>query len=88
MANIKSAIKRISVNEENNARNTSAKSDMRTAVKKVELAVANNNASEAKEALTVAVRKLDKAVTKGILHKNAAARHKSRLAQKVNALNA
>lgn len=88
MANIKSAIKRISTNEKNNVRNTSAKSDMRTAVKKVELAVANNNAAEAKEALTVAVRKLDKAVTKGIMHKNAAARHKSRLAQKVNALNA
>ena len=88
MANIKSAIKRINVNEKNNVRNTSAKSDMRTAVKKVELAVANNNAAEAKDALTVAVRKLDKAVTKGIMHKNAAARHKSRLAQKVNALNA
>jgi small subunit ribosomal protein S20 len=88
LANIKSAIKRINVNEKNNVRNTSAKSDMRTAVKKVELAVANNNAAEAKDALTVAVRKLDKAVTKGIMHKNAAARHKSRLAKKVNALNA
>ncbi|MCU9613939.1 30S ribosomal protein S20 [Caldibacillus lycopersici] len=88
MANIKSAIKRIKTSELNNVRNTSAKSAMRTAIKKVEVAVANNDANAAKEALTFAVRKLDKAATKGLIHKNAAARHKSRLSKKVNALNA
>lgn len=88
MANIKSAIKRIKTNEKSRALNTSQKSAMRTAMKKVELAVENNNVEEAKAALAVAVRKLDKAVTKGILHRNAANRYKARLARKVNALNA
>lgn len=88
LANIKSAIKRIKTNEQNRVRNASDKSAMRTAMKKVELAVANNNVDEAKEALTVAIRKIDKAVTKGFLHRNSAARYKSRLAKKVNSLNA
>lgn len=88
MANIKSAIKRIKITEKNNAKNTSEKSAMRTAIKKVEAAVFNNDAALAKEALVQAVRKLDKAATKGLIHKNAAARQKSRLMKKVNSLNA
>lgn len=88
MANIKSAVKRIKINEKRRAHNSSMKSAMRTAMKKVELAVANNDVNQAKEALKVAVRKLDKAVTKGLIHKNKAARHKSRLYKKVNSLNA
>lgn len=88
MANIKSAIKRIKTAEKNNVRNTSEKSAMRTAIKKVEVAVSNNDGAAAKEALQLAIRKLDKAATKGLIHKNAAARHKSRLHKKVNSLNA
>jgi len=86
MANTKSAEKRIRTNEKRTARNASMKSAMRTAMKKVEIAVANQDAEAAKEALKLAVRKLDKAVTKGLIHKNTANRHKSRLAKKVNAL--
>jgi small subunit ribosomal protein S20 len=88
MANIKSAIKRIRINEENRVRNSAAKSAMRTAMKKVELAVMNNDLEASQEALKVAIRKLDKAVTKGLIHRNKAARHKSRLYQKVNSLKA
>ncbi|WP_062355695.1 30S ribosomal protein S20 [Bacillus kwashiorkori] len=88
MANIKSAIKRINTNETKRVLNKSAKSDMRTAIKQVELAIVNNDASAAKTALPVAIRKIDKAVTKGLIHKNAAARHKSRLQVAVNKLEA
>ncbi|MEH7111990.1 30S ribosomal protein S20 [Neobacillus niacini] len=85
MPNIKSAIKRVKTNEAKNAQNTNAKSAMRTAVKKVEAAIANND-TDAKEVLAVASSKLDKAAAKGLIHKNAAARKKSRLAKKANAL--
>lgn len=88
MANIKSAVKRIKTNEVRRLRNKAIKSTMRTAMKKVEIAVANNDATVAKEALVAAVRKIDKAASKGVIHKNAAGRHKSRLYKKVNSLNA
>ncbi|WP_033828362.1 30S ribosomal protein S20 [Bacillus andreraoultii] len=88
MANIKSAIKRIKTNEKSRALNISQKSAMRTAIKKVELAVASNDTAAAKEALTLAIRKIDKAATKGLIHKNAANRYKSRLSKKVNTLHA
>ncbi|WP_316571951.1 30S ribosomal protein S20 [Neobacillus sp. YIM B06451] len=86
MPNIKSAIKRVKTNEANNAQNTAAKSAMRTAVKKAESAIVLNDADAAKEVFAGAVSQLDKAVTKGLIHKNAAARKKSRLAKKINAL--
>jgi small subunit ribosomal protein S20 len=86
MPNIKSAIKRVKTTEAKNAQNTTAKSAMRTAVKKVEAAVTTNNAAVAKEALVIAASKLDKAAAKGLIHKNAAARKKSRLMKKSNAL--
>ena len=86
MPNIKSAIKRVKTSEARNAQNTTAKSAMRTAVKKVEAAVTTNDAAATKEAFVAAASKLDKAAAKGLIHKNAAARKKSRLAKKANAL--
>lgn len=88
MPNIKSAIKRVKTSEESKAHNATVKSSMRTSVKKVEAAIVNNDAAAAKESYTEAMKKLDKAASKGLIHKNAAARKKSRLAKKVNALNA
>ncbi|MFS8652618.1 MAG: 30S ribosomal protein S20 [Caldibacillus sp.] len=87
MANIKSAIKRIKQNEKRRLRNKAKKSEMRTYMKKVEQAVLNNDLETAKETLKIAVRKIDKAASKGIIHKNTANRYKSRLYQKVNKLS-
>lgn len=86
MPNIKSAIKRVKTSEARNAQNTMEKSAMRTAVKKVEAAVTVNDAAAAKEALVIASSKLDKVAAKGLIHKNAAARKKSRLMKKANSL--
>jgi small subunit ribosomal protein S20 len=86
MPNIKSAIKRVKTSDARNAQNTTVKSAMRTAVKKVDAAVTNNDGAAAKEALVVAASKLDKAAAKGLIHKNAAARKKSRLMKKTNSL--
>jgi small subunit ribosomal protein S20 len=88
MPNIKSAIKRVKVNEKRRLRNASQKSALRTAVKSFETAAVNGNVDNAKSALVEATKKLDKAATKGLIHKNAAARKKSRLAKKLNALAA
>ncbi|MFS0780848.1 30S ribosomal protein S20 [Bacillus testis] len=87
MPNIKSAIKRVKTAELRRANNITAKSSMRTAVKNAEAAIANND-ENSKDALLAAVRKLDKAASKGIIHKNAAARKKSRLTKRLNSLNA
>ncbi|GER66957.1 30S ribosomal protein S20 [Weizmannia acidilactici] len=84
MPNIKSAIKRVKVSEKNNAQNTAAKSAMRTAVKKFEAAAANND-ENAKELLVNAIKHLDKAASKGLIHKNAANRKKARLMKKFSA---
>ena len=81
MPNIKSAIKRVKKAESVNAQNAKAKSAMRTTVKKAELAIASG-AENAQELVVAASKALDKAVSKGIIHKNAAARKKSRLAKK------
>lgn len=88
MPNIKSAIKRVKSNEKRRIQNTAQKSSLRTAIKAVEVAVADNNVAKAQEALLLATKKIDKAATKGLVHKNAAARQKSRLAKKINALAA
>ncbi|MCP3741326.1 30S ribosomal protein S20 [Rossellomorea sp. BNER] len=82
MPNIKSAIKRVKTSEARNAQNAQVKSAMRTAVKKAEAAVDNND-DNAKELVNVAVKHLDKSAQKGIIHKNAADRSKSRLMKKV-----
>lgn len=81
MPNIKSAIKRVKVSEKRRLRNASQKSALRTAVKAFETAVSP-------EGLINASKKLDKAASKGLIHKNAANRKKSRLAKKLNALTA
>lgn len=88
MPNIKSAIKRAKSNEKRRLQNASQKSALRTAVKAVETAATTNDVNSAKEALILASKKLDKAVTKGLIHKNTAARKKSRLAKKINSLSA
>lgn len=88
MPNIKSAIKRVLVNDKNRAHNATMKSSMRTTVKNAEVALAGDNVEVAKEALLTASKKLDKAASKGLIHKNAAARKKSRLAKRLNSLNA
>ena len=81
MPNIKSAIKRVKVAEKANAANSQAKSAMRTQVKKAEQAIAAG-AENAQELVVAASKALDKAASKGLIHKNAAARKKSRLAKK------
>ncbi|MDQ0858313.1 30S ribosomal protein S20 [Bacillus sp. V2I10] len=88
MPNIKSAIKRTKTNAERNAHNVTIKSAMRTAIKKVEALVVNNDADNAKAALAVASKRIDKAAQSGLIHKNAAARYKSRLTKSVNGLSA
>jgi small subunit ribosomal protein S20 len=88
MPNIKSAIKRVKVIEKARLRNASQKSALRTALKAVNAAVEGTDAAKAATALVNATKKLDKAVTKGLIHKNEASRRKSRLAKKVNALQA
>jgi len=81
MPNIKSAIKRVKVAEKANAANSQAKSAMRTQVKKAEQAIAAG-AENTQELVVAASKALDKAASKGLIHKNAAARKKSRLAKK------
>ncbi|GGG55997.1 MULTISPECIES: 30S ribosomal protein S20 [Paenibacillus] len=88
MPNIKSAIKRVKTSEKRRALNASQKSALRTAVKSADQAIAGTDVDAAKAALVAATKKLDKAVTKGLIHKNAASRKKSRLAKKLNALSA
>ncbi|UHA74216.1 30S ribosomal protein S20 [Paenibacillus sp. 481] len=88
MPNIKSAVKRVKTGEKRRMLNASQKSALRTAVKSADVALTNNEVETAKAAVALASKKLDKAVTKGLIHKNAAARKKSRLATKLNALSA
>ena len=86
MANIKSAKKRILVTETRTARNKAIKSRVKTFVKKVEVAVANNDAEAAKVALVEAISEINKAGSKGVYHKNTCARKVSRLTKLVNTL--
>jgi len=83
MPNIKSAKKRVKVNATKNLRNKALKSSLKTAVKKANAAIENQEADMA-QTVRVAVKKLDQAAAKGILHKNNAARKKSQLATKMN----
>jgi len=86
VANIKSQIKRIKTNEKARARNKAVKSELKTYVRRTREAVAAGDKDAATAALQVASRKLDKAVSKGVIHKNQAANRKSKLAQHVNAM--
>ena len=88
MPNIKSAIKRVSVIEKKTLRNNMIKSEYKSAVKKFEQAVEAGNLEEAKTLLSEATKKIDQACTKGVIVKNTAARKKSNLSKKLNALNA
>ncbi len=86
MANIKSQIKRIGTNEKAHQRNISAKSAIRTAVKKVKAAVEAKDVKAAEELLNKAFTLIDKSVSDGIQHKNTAARQKSELSNLVNSI--
>ena len=86
MANIKSAKKRILVTETRAARNKSIRSEVKTAIKKVEAAVAANDKDAAKAALTVAISTIESASSKGVYHKNNASRKVSRLTKAVNSI--
>lgn len=87
MPNIKSAKKRVKVIATKTARNKATKSALRTAIKKAYYAV-DTNADNKTEAVRLAIKKIDQATAKGILHKNTAARKKSRLTKAVNKLQA
>ena len=88
MPNIKSAIKRVSVIEKKTLRNNMIKSGYKSAVKKFEQAIEAGNVEEAKTLFSQATRKIDQACSKGVIVKNTAARKKSNLAKKLNAINA
>lgn len=86
MANIKSAKKRILVAATRTARNKSIRSEVKTAIKKVEAAVAASDKAAAAEALKNATSIIEAAASKGVYHKNNAARKVSRLAKLVNGI--
>ncbi|HEX6506996.1 MAG TPA: 30S ribosomal protein S20 [Chloroflexota bacterium] len=87
MANTKSAIKRQKIAEKRHARNVAVKSATRTYVKKARTAV-STSAAEAQSDLLAAISALDRAAKKGVIHRNNAARRKSRLMKAFNAANA
>lgn len=86
MAHHKSAKKRIRQTEARRLRNRMARSTLRTAVKKVEMAIEAGQADQARANLLKATSLLDKAARKGLLHRNNASRRISRLTRKVNSL--
>lgn len=86
MANIKSAKKRVITTEIKTARNKAIKSKVKTYVKNVENAVATGDKAAAETALKTAISEISKAASKGIYHKNTAARKVSRLTKAVNAM--
>jgi small subunit ribosomal protein S20 len=87
MANIKSALKRARLATERNLKNSAAKSALKTAMKRFEAAVVNAGADTVANAYKTLIKKLDKAVGKGLLHKNAAARRKSKFTKQYNEFN-
>lgn len=87
MANIKSAIKRIDVTNRQTLRNKSIKSAVKTQIKKVILALENKDGVAAQTQLRGAIKKISMATSKGIYHKNTAARKISRLTKLVNSLS-
>jgi len=86
LANIKSAKKRILVNQNRAARNKAIRSAVKTAIKKVEAAVVAKDKAAAGTALQSAIATIDKAQSKGVYHKNNASRKVSRLTKAVNTL--
>lgn len=84
MPNIKSAEKRVRTSTQRTLRNVSLKSALRTTIKKFETALVQSNIEQARLTLKIATRALDKAATKGIIHRNTASRKKSRLTRRFN----
>jgi small subunit ribosomal protein S20 len=87
VANIKSQIKRINTNKKAQERNKAVKSQLKTVVRATREAVAAGDADKASKALALAGKRLDKAVSKGVIHRNQAANRKSALAKQVSALS-
>jgi len=86
MANHKSAEKRVRQNAKRNLINRSNRSKLRTSIKNLRAAVAGADKNATTELLAPTISLIDKAVNKGVLHKNTAARYKGRLTKKVNSL--
>ena len=86
MANIKSQLKRIKTNRRATERNKAIKSEFKTAIRRFREAAASGDADAAKAALSAASVKLDKAVSKGVIHKNQAANKKSAMAKRAASL--
>jgi small subunit ribosomal protein S20 len=86
VANIKSQIKRIGTNKKAQERNKAVKSELRTAVRATREAVVAGDKAKAESTLKLATKKLDKAVSKGVIHENQAANRKSAIAKQVAAL--
>lgn len=84
MANIKSAKKRILVERRNAAKNKAIRSRVKTAIKKVDAAIAANDKAAASTALTAAISEIDRAASKGVFHKKTASRKISRMSVAVN----
>ena len=87
MANIKSAKKRIITSRKSAVLNNDVKSSMKTSIKKFEKSLNEGNTEEISNKLAIAVKNIDKALAKGVVKKNTAARYKSNLTKKFNALN-
>ena len=88
LANIKSAAKRAKIGQANNLKNRSAMAKVRTAIKNFEAAFNAQDAEKAKETLAIAIKTIDQAASKGLLHKNNAANKKSRIMKMYNTLQA
>lgn len=86
MANIKSQIKRIKTNEKARIRNRHVKSELKTYVRRVREAIASGDKAAAEAEMRKAGRKLDKAVSKGVIHRNQAANRKSKLGKQIAAM--
>lgn len=88
MANIKSQIKRVKTNAKRTERNRAYKSELRTWIRKFREAAETGDQAKAQDALQLASKKLDKAVSKGVIHANQAANKKSAMAKKLNSIGA
>ena len=86
MPNMKNAKKKVKVINRQHSENNTFKASMRTAIKNVEKAIASKDKAKAQDDLKIAIKRIDKAASKGITTKNFVARNKSRLTKKVNAL--
>ncbi len=87
MANTKQAAKRARKSIKQRAQNVSMRSELRTAIKKIDTAITSGDANAAREAYKAQQATIDSLARKGVIHKNKAARHKSRLAARIKALS-